>query len=72
MPTFAHRSRYLRRRLDLVTSELSKMNCLKRACDREAHAGARRVAISGLAALVVYWGAVACHTFWDYGGDCAY
>ncbi|KAI0259980.1 hypothetical protein BC834DRAFT_961453 [Gloeopeniophorella convolvens] len=69
VPTFADRTRFLRRRLDVIAGELASMEGLKRACEREARAGARRVAVSGFAALVVYWGAVARLTFWDFGWD---
>ncbi|EPQ50546.1 hypothetical protein GLOTRDRAFT_123551 [Gloeophyllum trabeum ATCC 11539] len=69
VPTFADRTRFLRRRLDAITRELERMEGLKRECDREAHRGARRVALGGFAMLVVYWGAVARLTFWDYGWD---
>ncbi|TFK52783.1 hypothetical protein OE88DRAFT_1711675 [Heliocybe sulcata] len=69
VPTFADRTRFLRRRLDAITAELARMEGLKNECDREAHRGARRVAVGGFAMLVVYWGAVARLTFWDYGWD---
>ncbi|KAF5351222.1 hypothetical protein D9756_008164 [Leucocoprinus leucothites] len=45
VPTFADRTRYLRRKLGLIE------------------------ALGGFAMLVVYWGAVARLTFWDYGWD---
>ena len=45
------------------------MESLKRACDVEAHRGARRMAMGGFGILIVYWGAVARLTFWDYGWD---
>ena len=67
VPSFADRTRFLRRRLAVVEAELREMEALKRACDREAHRGARRMAVGGLAMLVVYWGAVARLTFWDLG-----
>ena len=67
VPSFADRTRFLRRRLAAVEAELREMEALKRACDREAHRGARRMAVGGLAMLVVYWGAVARLTFWDLG-----
>ncbi|KII91587.1 hypothetical protein PLICRDRAFT_38367 [Plicaturopsis crispa FD-325 SS-3] len=69
VPTFADRTRYLRRKLELTTSRLKEMEGLKRACDREAHRGARRMALSGFGMLVVYWATVARLTFWDYGWD---
>ncbi|KZT63608.1 hypothetical protein DAEQUDRAFT_680072 [Daedalea quercina L-15889] len=69
VPSFADRTRFLRRRLAVVEEELLEMEALKRTCDREAHRGARRMAVGGLAMLVVYWGAVARLTFWDLGWD---
>ena len=67
VPTFADRTRFLRRRLERIQVELESMEKLKRRCDREAHRGARRMAVGGLGMLVVYWGAVARLTFWDLG-----
>lgn len=67
VPTFVSRTRFLRRRLALIDEELGKMEGLKVQCDTEAHRGAKRMAVSGLGALVVYWGTVARLTFWDYG-----
>ncbi|EIW79577.1 hypothetical protein CONPUDRAFT_166324 [Coniophora puteana RWD-64-598 SS2] len=69
VPTFAARTRYLRRRLDFVTGELKKMEELKRDCDREARRGAKRMALGGFGMLIAYYGAVARLTFWDYGWD---
>ncbi|TFK89411.1 hypothetical protein K466DRAFT_584650 [Polyporus arcularius HHB13444] len=69
VPTFADRTRFLRRRLAVVEEELAQMEALKQACDDEAHRGARRMALGGFGILVVYWGAVARLTFWDYGWD---
>jgi len=69
VPTFADRTRYLRRRLDLVNTRLKDMEGLKKECDYEARRGARRVALGGFGILVVYWGAVARLTFWDFGWD---
>ena len=67
VPTFADRTRFLRRRLDTIQDELQSMEALKRQCDLEAHRGARRMAVGGLGMLVVYWGTVARLTFWDLG-----
>lgn len=67
VPTFADRTRFLRRRLEDIEQELRSMEALKRQCDREAHRGARKMAVGGLAMLVVYWGTVARLTFWDLG-----
>ncbi|EIM87039.1 uncharacterized protein STEHIDRAFT_146606 [Stereum hirsutum FP-91666 SS1] len=69
VPTFADRTRFLRRRLQIVEGELKEMEGLKTMCDRLAHKGARRMAVTGFGILVVYWGAVARLTFWDYGWD---
>ncbi|KAJ3864254.1 hypothetical protein EV359DRAFT_41432 [Lentinula novae-zelandiae] len=69
VPTFADRTRFLRRRLDAINHQLATMEGLKRECDREARKGARRMALGGFGMLVVYWAAVARLTFWDYGWD---
>ncbi|KIK68297.1 hypothetical protein GYMLUDRAFT_711824 [Collybiopsis luxurians FD-317 M1] len=69
VPTFADRTRFLRRRLDAINGQLASMEELKRECDREARRGARRMAVGGFGLLVVYWAAVARLTFWDYGWD---
>ncbi|KAJ7704579.1 hypothetical protein B0H17DRAFT_1039985 [Mycena rosella] len=69
VPTVADRTRFLRRRLEYVETQLSGMEVLKRECDREAHRGARRMASAGFGVLAVYWGTVARLTFWDYGWD---
>ncbi len=54
-------------RLNAIEHQLKGMEELKAQCDREAHRGARRMAVGGFGMLVVYWGAVARLTFWDYG-----
>ncbi|KAJ6625116.1 hypothetical protein B0H10DRAFT_1942720 [Mycena sp. CBHHK59/15] len=69
VPTLADRTRFLRWRLDHVTGQLTSMEDLKRACDREAHRGARRMATAGFGVLTMYWGTVARLTFWDYGWE---
>lgn len=69
VPSFEDRTRFLRRRLALVQEELGRMEELKHACEEEAHRGARRMAVGGFGVLVVYWGAVARLTFWDFGWD---
>ncbi|THH17232.1 hypothetical protein EW146_g3537 [Bondarzewia mesenterica] len=69
IPTFAARTRFLRRRLAAIKGDLKKMEGLKVDCDREARRGARRMAVGGFGLLIVYWGAVARLTFWDYGWD---
>lgn len=89
VPTFADRTKYLRKRLDYVNEEMNTMEGLKKLCDKEAHKGgfgrvssflcprgrltvcdcpgARRMAVTGLAMLVGYWGTVTRLTFWDLG-----
>lgn len=67
VPTFADRTRFLRRRLETIQDELQSMEALKKRCDLEAHRGARRMAVGGLGMLVVYWGTVTRLTFWDLG-----
>ncbi|KAI0089596.1 hypothetical protein BDY19DRAFT_112328 [Irpex rosettiformis] len=69
VPTFADRTRFLRQRLETIQDELQSLEALKKRCDREAHRGARRVAVGGLGMLVVYWGTVMRLTFWDLGWD---
>ncbi|KXN84346.1 hypothetical protein AN958_12700 [Leucoagaricus sp. SymC.cos] len=67
VPTFVDRTRYMRRGLALVEARLRDMGIIKTQCDREAHRGAKRLAVGGFAMLVVYWAVVARLTFWDYG-----
>jgi hypothetical protein len=67
VPTFVDRTRFLRRRLEVVGREMQEMEGLKKLCDREAHRGARRLALGGFGVLVTYWGTVARLTFWDLG-----
>ncbi|KAI0689340.1 hypothetical protein BC835DRAFT_1283189 [Cytidiella melzeri] len=69
VPTFADRTRFLRRRLETIQDELKSMEALKKQCDYEAHRGARKMALGGLGMLVVYWGTVTRLTFWDLGWD---
>ncbi|KAJ7439491.1 hypothetical protein FB451DRAFT_1151568 [Mycena latifolia] len=69
VPTVADRTRFLRRRLEYVETQLNGMEELKRACDHEARRGARRMATAGFGVLAVYWATVARLTFWDYGWD---
>ncbi|KAL1759532.1 hypothetical protein FB107DRAFT_270841 [Schizophyllum commune] len=69
VPSFASRTRYLRRRLAVIEAQLKDMDKIKRECDHLARRGARRMALGGFGLLVVYWGAVARLTFWDYGWD---
>jgi hypothetical protein len=67
VPTVADRTRFLRRRLDAINTQLAEMEALKRDCDKEAHRGARRMATAGFGVLAIYWGTVTRLTFWDYG-----
>ncbi|KAF8647304.1 hypothetical protein AX16_006766 [Volvariella volvacea WC 439] len=69
VPTFADRTHYLRLRLEQLESQLASMEALKLTCDKEARRGVQRMAMGGFGFLVVYWGAVARLTFWDYGWD---
>lgn len=69
VPTFADRTRFIRRRLRDVENRLKDMEGLKKECDAEAHKGAKRMAISGFGLLVLYWGAVFRLTFYDVGWD---
>ncbi|TEB32762.1 hypothetical protein FA13DRAFT_1754391 [Coprinellus micaceus] len=69
VPTFVDRTRYLRRKLRSVERQIASMEDLKLICDKEAHQGARRMAVTGFGMLVVYWATVARLTFWDYGWD---
>ncbi|KAH8823382.1 hypothetical protein DL96DRAFT_1617433 [Flagelloscypha sp. PMI_526] len=68
--TFAERTRFLRSRLAAIDVQVRRMAGVKKKCDSEAHAGARRMAIGGFGMLVVYWGLVCELTFftslgWD-------
>lgn len=67
VPTFAARTRFLRRRLGVIEKRIKDMEIIKGECDRDAHRDAKRLAMGGFAMLVVYWAAVARLTFWDYG-----
>ncbi|KAI0658194.1 DUF607-domain-containing protein [Cubamyces menziesii] len=69
VPSFEDRTRFLRRRLAIVEKELARIEELKKECDAEAHRGARQMALGGFGILIVYWGAVARLTFWDFGWD---
>ena len=67
VPSFKDRTQFLRRKLHVVEVELGNMEKLKIQCDREAHKGARRMALSGFGGLILYWVAVARLTFYDFG-----
>ncbi|KAG8706531.1 hypothetical protein FRC09_002371 [Ceratobasidium sp. 395] len=69
VPSFKTRTRFFRHRLRNISTELSKLEKIKRECDHIAHRSARRLALSGFGLLVVYFGGVARLTFWDYGWD---
>ncbi|KAJ7814877.1 hypothetical protein B0H14DRAFT_2849074, partial [Mycena olivaceomarginata] len=69
VPTVADRTRFLRRRLDTINTQLAGMEALKRDCDKEAHRGARRMATAGFGMLAIYWATVTRLTFWDYGWE---
>ncbi|CUA67595.1 Calcium uniporter protein 5, mitochondrial [Rhizoctonia solani] len=69
VPSFRDRTRFLRHRLQSVANEVSKLEKVKRDCDHIAHQSARRLALGGFAMLLVYFGAVARLTFWDFGWD---
>jgi hypothetical protein len=43
------------------------MESLKRECDKEAHKGAKRMAVGGFGLLLAYWGTVFRLTFYDFG-----
>jgi len=67
VPSFKDRTQFLRRRLHSIEIELKRLEKLKDECDAEAHRGARRMAMGGFGALVVYWLGVARLTFYDFG-----
>lgn len=67
VPSFGDRTHFLRARLAKVSSRVAEMEELKRECDKLAHRGAKRLALSGFGVLVIYWGGVARLTFWDVG-----
>ncbi|KAG9119212.1 hypothetical protein FRC07_005855 [Ceratobasidium sp. 392] len=69
VPSFRSRTRFLRHRLRNISSELSKLEKIKRECDHIAHRSARRLALGGFALLLVYFGGVARLTFWDLGWE---
>lgn len=69
VPSFRSRTRFLRQRLRDVSEELSKLEKVKRDCDRIAHRSARRLALGGFGLLLVYFGGVARLTFWDLGWE---
>ncbi|TKA46676.1 hypothetical protein B0A55_13588 [Friedmanniomyces simplex] len=70
VPSFADRTYYLRMRLRKTSSRISALADVKRECDSLAQKGAKRVAQSGFAALLGWWGLVYHLTFQtDLGWD---
>ncbi|KAG8717399.1 hypothetical protein FRC08_007558 [Ceratobasidium sp. 394] len=69
VPSFRSRTRFFRHRLRTISTELSKLEKIKRECDHIAHRSARRLALGGFGMLLVYFGAVARLTFWDFGWE---
>ena len=70
VPSFSDRTHYLRQRLRRVSGRLSDMAAVKKECDIAAHKGAQRVALTGFAGLVSWWGSVYYLTFQtDLGWD---
>ncbi|KAF2674072.1 hypothetical protein BT63DRAFT_435242 [Microthyrium microscopicum] len=70
VPSFSDRTYYLRMRLRQKSMEIVRLADIKHECDQIAHKGAKRVAVGGGGALVVYWFAVYVLTFrtelgWD-------
>ena len=56
VPPFNDRTFYLRKRLRKVSREILEMAALKQEwCDRIAHRGSRRLAMTGCVILVAYW-----------------
>jgi len=69
VPTFHHRTYFLRQRLRSVSVEIERYSKLKQECDRLAHRGAQNLALGGFAGLVSWWGAVwflTFHTSWGW------
>ena len=63
VPSFVDRTFYLRMRLRKKARHIARLADIKRACDAEAERGAKRVALAGGAALVVWWALVFELTF---------
>jgi hypothetical protein len=56
VPPFNDRTFYLRKRLRKVSREILEMAALKQEwCDRIAHRGSQRPAMTGCVILVAYW-----------------
>jgi hypothetical protein len=70
VPSFNDRTYYLRMRLRKKSMEIASLADIKKECDEIAHRAAKRVAMSGGVALVVWWGLVYQLTFrTDLGWD---
>ncbi|KAK5682724.1 hypothetical protein LTS10_005854 [Elasticomyces elasticus] len=70
VPSFADRTYYLRMRLRKTAKKISASADIKRECDELAQRGAKRVAQSGFAGLLGWWGLVYYLTFQtDLGWD---
>ncbi|KAK3115186.1 hypothetical protein LTR53_005735 [Teratosphaeriaceae sp. CCFEE 6253] len=70
VPSFADRTYYLRMRLRKTAGKISDLADVKRECDDLAQRGAKRVAQSGFAGLLGWWGLVYYLTFQtDLGWD---
>jgi hypothetical protein len=70
VPSFNDRTYYLRMRLRKTSKSISQMADVKKECDELAHKAAQRVAQSGFAGVVGWWGVVYYLTFqtelgWD-------
>lgn len=70
VPSFNDRTFYLRQRLRKTARKLGDMAKIKQECDRAAHRGGQRIAMSGCGILVGYWYIVYRLTFEsDLGWD---
>ncbi|RPA83313.1 DUF607-domain-containing protein [Ascobolus immersus RN42] len=65
VPSFYDRTRYMRRRLSRITTEIDALAAIKKECDALAHRGAQRLALSGFGILVCWWGAVFKFSFFS-------
>lgn len=70
VPSFNDRTFYLRQRLRRTSRKISDLATIKSECDKAAHRGAQRIAMSGCAGLIGYWYLVYRLTFeTDLGWD---
>ncbi|KAF2434584.1 hypothetical protein EJ08DRAFT_646529 [Tothia fuscella] len=70
VPSFNDRTYYLRMRLRKKAKEIAQMADIKKECDEIAHRAAKRVAMAGGGALVLWWALVYELTFrTDLGWD---